>query len=89
MRARSSLLISSLLCIVLGLPLGAPAAEGDQPISTNKDKLLTLAVPQASQRLSEIFAALSEAQATVRETTLTQPNLESLFIKLTGRELRE
>jgi hypothetical protein len=44
MRARSSLLFSSLLCIVLGLPLGAPAAEGDQPISTNKDKLLTLAV---------------------------------------------
>ncbi len=24
-----------------------------------------------------------------RETTLTEPNLESLFIKLTGRELRE
>jgi len=25
----------------------------------------------------------------VRETTLTQPSLETLFIKLTGRELRE
>ena len=27
--------------------------------------------------------------AEVRETTLTQPNLEALFIKLTGKELRE
>jgi hypothetical protein len=25
----------------------------------------------------------------VQETSLTQPSLESLFIKLTGRELRE
>ena len=48
-----------------------------------------------------VLAAFSEASsrsareeleglgAEVHETTLTQPNLESLFIKLTGRELRE
>jgi ABC-2 type transport system ATP-binding protein len=39
--------------------------------------------------LSEIFSALNAVGATVRETTLTRPNLESLFIKLTGKELRE
>jgi ABC-2 type transport system ATP-binding protein len=50
---------------------------------------LTLAVRGASQRLSAIFDALRFAHADVRETTLTQPNLETLFIKLTGRELRE
>jgi hypothetical protein len=32
---------------------------------------------------------LTSTGADVRETTLTQPNLESLFIKLTGKELRE
>jgi ABC-2 type transport system ATP-binding protein len=50
---------------------------------------LTLALPEASRRLPAVFAALSAAGADVRETTLTQPSLESLFIKLTGKELRE
>ncbi|MFO7653711.1 MAG: ABC transporter ATP-binding protein [Candidatus Krumholzibacteriia bacterium] len=50
---------------------------------------LTLALLRASQRLPDIFAALGGASAEIRETTLTRPNLESLFIKLTGKELRE
>ena len=45
--------------------------------------------PRRSRHLPAIFAALAEAGADVRETVLTQPSLESLFIKLTGRELRE
>ncbi|MFQ5511098.1 MAG: ATP-binding cassette domain-containing protein [Candidatus Krumholzibacteriia bacterium] len=53
------------------------------------EEMLTLAVPNASAKLSEIFSALSAAGAEVRETTLTQPSLETLFIKLTGKELRE
>ena len=36
-----------------------------------------------------VFAALASAGAEVRGTSLIQPSLESLFIKLTGRELRE
>ncbi len=52
-------------------------------------EMLTLAAPQASKKLSAIFKALAGAGAEVRETTLTRPNLETLFIKLTGRELRE
>jgi len=50
---------------------------------------LTLAVPGASRRLPAILAALGSAGADVRETTMTQPSLETLFIKLTGKELRE
>jgi len=50
---------------------------------------VTLAMPEASRRLPEIFAALAGAGAEVRGTTLSQPSLESLFIKLTGKELRE
>lgn len=52
-------------------------------------ELLVLAMPQASTRLPEVFGALAGCAAEVRETTLSQPNLESLFIKLTGKELRE
>ncbi|MCH7548358.1 MAG: DUF4162 domain-containing protein, partial [Candidatus Krumholzibacteriota bacterium] len=50
---------------------------------------LTLTVANASSRLSDIFQTLGGAGAEIRETTVTQPSLESLFIKLTGKELRE
>jgi ABC-2 type transport system ATP-binding protein len=53
------------------------------------ESLLILALPDASRRLPAIFSALAAAGAEVRGTTLTQPSLESLFIKLTGKELRE
>ena len=50
---------------------------------------LRLAVEGATQRLPALFHALSQAGAEIQETTLTQPSLETLFIKLTGRALRE
>ena len=53
------------------------------------EHLLIVALPEASRRLPAIFSALAAAGAEVRGTTLTQPSLESLFIKLTGKELRE
>lgn len=53
------------------------------------DGSATIAASNASGRLPAIFAALSSAGADVRGTVLTQPSLESLFIKLTGKELRE
>ncbi len=51
--------------------------------------LLVLSLVEASRKLPAIFAALESVGAEVRGTTLTQPSLESLFIKLTGKELRE
>lgn len=55
--------------------------------STDSD--LRLSVQGAIHRLPEILGALGNAGAEVRDTTLTHPSLESLFIKLTGKELRE
>jgi ABC-2 type transport system ATP-binding protein len=49
---------------------------------------VTLAAAAASRRLPELLGALASA-GPIRETTLTQPSLETLFIKLTGKELRE
>ena len=68
-----------------------PALEGVDGVevaAADADSL-RLSLPEASKRLPAIFRALEGAGAEVRETTLTQPSLESLFIKLTGRELRE
>jgi ABC-2 type transport system ATP-binding protein len=53
------------------------------------EALLILSMAHASERLPAAFAALAACGAEVRGVTLTQPNLESLFIKLTGNELRE
>ena len=50
---------------------------------------VTLAMAEATRKLSATLQLLASAGAELYETTLTQPNLESLFIKLTGKELRE
>jgi ABC-2 type transport system ATP-binding protein len=50
---------------------------------------LTVALADGTRKLPDVLAALTAAGAEVRETTLNRPSLESLFIKLTGRELRE
>ena len=62
--------------------------EGVEIVQADEDAL-RLAIHDASRKLPVLFAALASCGAEVRETTLTQPSLESLFIKLTGKELRE
>jgi ABC-2 type transport system ATP-binding protein len=50
---------------------------------------LHLSVVDASQNLSQLIEVLRSVGSEIRETTMSQPNLESLFIKLTGKELRD
>ena len=69
--------------------VSALAALADLEIVQADAETLTLAVAGASNRLPEIFNVLAGAGCEVRETTLKQPSLETLFIKLTGKELRE
>jgi ABC-2 type transport system ATP-binding protein len=54
-----------------------------------EEELLTLALPEATRKLPATLAALAATGAELRESTVSQANLETLFIKLTGRELRE
>jgi linearmycin/streptolysin S transport system ATP-binding protein len=61
--------------------------EGVEILQADESQM-SLAVSDASHRLPSIFAAINSS-GEVRGTTLTQPSLESLFIKLTGKELRE
>jgi ABC-2 type transport system ATP-binding protein len=53
------------------------------------EESVTLAVHEASRRLPDVFSTISSAGGVIRETILTQASLETLFIKLTGKELRE
>lgn len=49
---------------------------------------LTLALKGAAKHLPEVLGAVSSTGAEIRESRLTEPNLESLFLKLTGKDLR-
>jgi linearmycin/streptolysin S transport system ATP-binding protein len=64
------------------------AIDGAEVVSAEAGGIL-LAVQNASRKLPAIFAALADSHGEVQETSLTQPSLESLFIKLTGRQMRE
>jgi ABC-2 type transport system ATP-binding protein len=50
---------------------------------------MVLAVAGASRVLPALFAAVAASGGQIHDATISQPSLESLFIKLTGRELRE
>ncbi|MBT8061068.1 MAG: ATP-binding cassette domain-containing protein [Xanthomonadales bacterium] len=58
-------------------------------ILNHDESTLLLTLPSASQHLPEIFAAVTAAGGSVSETSLRSPNLETLFLLLTGKELRE
>ena len=64
------------------------ALDGVEVLSVSADAV-TIAAAGASRKLPAIFTALASAGADISETTLSVPSLESLFITLTGRELRE
>jgi ABC-2 type transport system ATP-binding protein len=72
-------------------PESVPAAIGPlgdvQMIKSAADELL-FSVHSAERELSKLMT-IAPAFGEVREVAIRQPSLENLFIKLTGRELRE
>ena len=50
---------------------------------------LTLTLSNASQHLPDIYKAVANSGGSVTETSLRSPHLETLFLLLTGKELRE
>ncbi len=61
----------------------------DLEILSQAEESLLLTLSSASHHLPKIFAAISSAGGAVTETSLRSPNLETLFLLLTGKELRE
>jgi len=62
--------------------------EGLEILQADETQML-LSVPDGPHRLPVVLARLAAAGAEIRESTLTQPSLETLFLTLTGKELRE
>ncbi len=72
--------------------LGAVVAGrgiSDLEVISDNDGVLRLTMTGASQHLPQIFESITVAGGTVNETSLRSPNLETLFLLLTGKELRE
>ena len=61
----------------------------DLDVISEDEGVLTLTMSTASQHLPTIFESITAAGGTVKETSLRSPNLETLFLLLTGKELRE
>ncbi len=61
----------------------------DLELLNQAEDSLLLTLSNASQHLPRVFAAIDGAGGTVTETSLRSPNLETLFLLLTGTELRE
>ena len=62
---------------------------GHFSILSADETTLSLEVENGPAQLARVLDGLQRAGAQVRETTVRRPNLESLFLKLTGRELRK
>ena len=61
----------------------------DLEVISDEGGIMTMTLSAASQHLPAIFAAIAETNGSVTETSLRSPNLETLFLLLTGKELRE
>ena len=63
--------------------------NADLEFLAQEEDSITLTLSQASHHLPAIFEAVTGTGGTVSETNLRSPNLETLFLLLTGKELRE
>ena len=67
----------------------ALASIDDAEVVSADEKSMLLAVEGATRKLPAIFAAVASSGGEIQETALSQASLEALFIKMTGRALRE
>ncbi|NUQ38892.1 MAG: ABC transporter ATP-binding protein [Caldilineales bacterium] len=70
------------------LAAGLQAQPGVQRVVVEDGRLL-LAVDQADTALADVVVAVARAGAHVRQLEIREPNLEALFLHLTGRALRD
>jgi ABC-2 type transport system ATP-binding protein len=67
----------------------ADSGNDDLEFLAQGEDSITLTMSRASQHLPAIFEAVTGTGGKITETSLRSPNLETLFLLLTGNELRE
>ncbi len=65
------------------------AAEGVRQVSVEDDGALTLLVDDSNLILPRLFELASQAQVRITALEIQEPNLETVFLHLTGRALRD
>jgi ABC-2 type transport system ATP-binding protein len=63
--------------------------QTDFPVLNAADQTATLSLDQQGMMLASLLQTLNEANIEITDVSMTKPNLESVFLKLTGRELRD
>jgi ABC-2 type transport system ATP-binding protein len=69
------------------VPGTAAEIEGADPLAAAN--LLRIRARQVDQALPELIAALYEAKISLKSLNIQQPNLETVFLALTGKSLRD
>ena len=62
--------------------------KGGADVLVLNEESLVLAIKGGAAKLPDVLKHVSDTGAEIRDTRLTEPNLESLFLKLTGKDLR-
>jgi ABC-2 type transport system ATP-binding protein len=75
-------------------PAPPPQAEGEEPPDTEPsaptaDELVKIEAKNSQETLVEVFSFFNERDIPVTSVTILEPNLESVFLHLTGKKLRE
>ncbi len=63
-------------------------AELHAEILSLNSEVLMIAIKDGARQLPAVLQVISATGADIHDTRLSEPNLESLFLKLTGKELR-
>ncbi len=63
-------------------------AELQAEVLSINSEVVMIAISDGARNLPAVLAGISATGADIRDTRLSEPNLESLFLKLTGKELR-
>lgn len=71
-----------------GLTAGDEPIQGCQVVSALAEQVI-LATAHGAEKLPSVIKQFETAGCRIREVAMKEPGLETLFIKLTGRELRE
>lgn len=75
--------------ITLRLENGVPPALLDCGFTSAGDSTLQCHVDRAADELPQLLAAVKQAGARIADLHVESPNLQAVFLHLTGRELRE
>jgi ABC-2 type transport system ATP-binding protein len=63
-------------------------AELNADILSINSEVVMIAIKDGARNLPAVLAGITATGAEIHDTRLSEPNLESLFLKLTGKELR-